>query len=337
MLRTVIGLDIGGANLKASDGERRSLSRPFPLWREPQRLAVALRNLLDAFPPAGLLAVTMTGELADCFLTRSDGVNRILDAVETAAAGTPIAVWQTGGEFVSVDEARGLVPLVAAANWHALAMWGARAVPDGAGLLVDVGSTTTDVIPLCDGLPAAVGRSDLERLLSRELVYTGVRRTPVNAVAHAVAIREARCPLAAELFATMLDAYLILGEIAEDESDLQTADGRPTTCRWARHRLARMLCSDPEELSHEELSHIARELASIQQQRISDAVSTVLERLPRRCELVVTSGEGEFVARRVVRGHPRLAGVTVTSLADRVGTDHSRAACAFALARLAAE
>ena len=42
-----LGLDIGGANLKASDGEARSVARPFALWREPHRLAAALRELLD--------------------------------------------------------------------------------------------------------------------------------------------------------------------------------------------------------------------------------------------------------------------------------------------------
>ena len=79
-----LGLDIGGANLKASDGERRSLSRPFPLWREPDRLADALRLLVNEFDPPSSLAVTMTGELADCFETKDDGVVLALESGDYA-------------------------------------------------------------------------------------------------------------------------------------------------------------------------------------------------------------------------------------------------------------
>src|SRR5690242_15848141 len=115
-----IGLDIGGANLKLSDGERRSLSRQFPLWKVHEQLAAALGGLLREFESPPALAVTMTGELADCFATKAEGVRHIVKAVENAAAGVPVHVWTTGSEFVSPDDACDLVPLVAASNWHAL-------------------------------------------------------------------------------------------------------------------------------------------------------------------------------------------------------------------------
>lgn len=38
-MKRVIGLDIGGANLKASDGEHRSVSVPLHLWKQPERAA----------------------------------------------------------------------------------------------------------------------------------------------------------------------------------------------------------------------------------------------------------------------------------------------------------
>jgi len=67
----------------------------------------------------------------------------------------------------------------AAANWLALATYAGRLAPRGPAVLLDVGSTTTDVIPLQDGTPVPRGRTDPERLESKELVYTGVRRTPL--------------------------------------------------------------------------------------------------------------------------------------------------------------
>lgn len=333
----MLGLDIGGANLKASDGESRSASVPFPLWREPQHLPRALRELIDPFGSPAALAVTMTGELADCFAAKPDGVRHILSAVETAANGVPIAVWTTAGEFVSPEDARELTPLVAAANWHALATWAARSIPDGSGLLIDIGSTTTDIIPLADGIPVPHGRTDLERLQSRELVYSGVRRTPLCAVTPHVPFRNGRCPVAAELFATTLDVYLLLGDIPEEVGDRNTANGRPATIPCARDRLARMLCADLAEVTVQELIDIARYVAATQQSQLAAALDAVLARQSRVCTLALLSGEGTFLAERLLADMPALHGIPRLSLAATLGPQHSHAACAYALARLARE
>ena len=62
-------------------------------------------------------------------------------------------------------------------------------------LLIDVGSTTADVVPIVAGRVAATGRNDLERLQAGELVYTGVLRTNLAAIARACrsAAAGARC------------------------------------------------------------------------------------------------------------------------------------------------
>ena len=57
--------------------------------------------------------------------------------------------------------------LAAASNWHALARFAGRYVPRGTGLLVDIGSTTCDIIPLVDGEPASGGRTDPEPAADR--------------------------------------------------------------------------------------------------------------------------------------------------------------------------
>src|SRR5205807_39982 len=118
----------------------------------------------------------------DCFETKRQGVLFLLDAVAQAAGATPVQVWRNDGRFVGLSFAP-LDPLpVAAANWLALAMFVGRYAARGAALLIDIGSTTTDIVPLRDGCPVPVGRTDRDRLRSGELVYTGVRRTPVCAV-----------------------------------------------------------------------------------------------------------------------------------------------------------
>jgi len=122
----VLGLDIGGANLKAAhtDGSARTMA--FPLWREPERLSAELAALCSAMPPYQRLAVTMTGELCDCFPTKREGVRAILHSVRTMAGDVPISVWCTTGRFLDIDEALCDPQRPAAANWLALAHWVAR-------------------------------------------------------------------------------------------------------------------------------------------------------------------------------------------------------------------
>ena len=334
----LIGLDIGGANIKVSNGIDRTIEVPFPLWKAPDRLVDALRSLesMGSEPPE-TIALTMTGELADCFRTKAEGVDRILRAVEAAFAGAEIRVWQTGAEFFTPEEAREFPILVAAANWQALATWAGRACPVGDSLLVDVGSTTTDIIPLSNGTPVAEGGTDPARLLSGELVYTGVRRTPLCALAPQIGFRGEQIRVAAELFATTRDVHLWQGAIPEAPGDCDTANGRPATRECARDRLVRMLCADTDEIDEAETDALAEQWAAIQRAQIREAIEQVIARQGNSPRMVMLSGEGEFITRRVIADIPALSSVETLSLASVLGPEHSVGACAYAVARLAAE
>src|SRR5689334_18563923 len=135
----VVGLDIGGANLKAASTAGEAFSEPFEIWRAPGDLKSRVAAMLARFPHADLLAVTMTAELADCFETKCHGVVSILEAVERAAERVPVRVWTTNGRFVEPAEARERPMAVAAANWSALATWAGRWAPKGESLLFDIG------------------------------------------------------------------------------------------------------------------------------------------------------------------------------------------------------
>jgi probable H4MPT-linked C1 transfer pathway protein len=327
--RSVLALDIGGANLKAAHANGVCLLQPFALWKQPAGLADALRDLFRQLPPFDLLAVTMTGELCDCFATKRQGVEAILDAVEEAAPMSWVLVWRTDGRLTDITAARQEPLRAAAANWLALAEFGGRYLPRGAGLLVDVGSTTTDVVPLWHGQPIPQGRTDFERLRCRELVYTGVRRTPLCALLGNEA--------AAEFFATTLDVYLVLGDLPEGVADRGTADGRPATQPAACARLARMLCADLESCTAEDVRRLAQRVNDRQRDFIGRALAEVSARLPEAPRAVITSGSGEFLARQALQTVPTLKPLPVISLAAQLGPLASQAACAYALMVLAQE
>jgi probable H4MPT-linked C1 transfer pathway protein len=330
-----LALDIGGANLKLSDGKGYADSCAFALWKEPQRLAQELRTLIAEGPASDHLVVTMTGELADCFDDKAAGVRFILQAMHDAADGRHTRVYLSNGTLVTPQIAQSKPQLAAAANWHALARFAGRYAKKGPALLMDIGSTTSDIVPLVDGVPVTQSQSDTERLLAGELVYTGIERSPVCALIESAPYRGQPCPLAQELFATTLDVYLILGDIAENAADVQTADSRPATKAAARNRLGRMICADGDQFNHRDAVAIAQAASQAQIAKLVVAAEQVIARLPAPPETIVLSGHGEFLARRVLEAmslSPKLI-----SLAKELGRSASRCATAHALAVLARE
>jgi (4-(4-[2-(gamma-L-glutamylamino)ethyl]phenoxymethyl)furan-2-yl)methanamine synthase len=288
-----------------------------------------LIELLQGWLPTRL-AVTMTGELCDCFETKRDGVRRILAEIGKAFPAIPIGVWSTAGRFVTAEEARQKPLSVAAANWHALATIvgsvGSIQNDFPTKLLIDVGSTTSDIIPVINGKPATVGLTDTDRLRSKELVYTGTRRTPICAL-----LQEG---IAAEFFATTLDVYLRLGLIADDFDNCQTADGRPATAKHAYGRLAHMIGGDPEITSDRETHQLAVRVFEKQRSILADAFRAVIDRMPNPPEAVVLSGSGEFLARAAWQEFAADT-IPVCSLKEVLGASISSAACAYAVAVLA--
>lgn len=332
---SLLALDIGGANLKVADGCGFARSVAFPLWKQPQQLGAALTSMIAEAPASETIVATMTGELADCFATKAEGVRFIVDALLTAARNRPTSIYQTDGRLVPPAVAMEQPMLAAAANWHVLARFAARLLSAEAGLLIDIGSTTTDMIPIAHGFPASMGQTDTSRLLSGELVYTGVERSPLCAVAASIPYRGQSCPLAQEMFATMLDAYLVLGDLPEEPTSTTTANGRSATVPMAIDRLARSICADREEFDRSDAVTAADALARAQQNLIVTALKRVLDRMTTSPEAVVISGQGEFLAKRVV--DQLMPGVPTVSLSAILGPELSRCATAHALAVVARE
>jgi probable H4MPT-linked C1 transfer pathway protein len=324
----VLGLDIGGANLKAAHSCGAARVKPFELWRQRAALPGALYALIDGLPPWDRLAVTMTGELCDCFETKREGVQVILDAAEKVSGGKRVLVWLTDGRLVELAEARRVPLLAAASNWLALATFAGRYAPHGPALLIDIGSTTTDIVPLLDGRPVPRGRTDSERMQFQELVYTGVRRTPVCALVGP--------GVAAELFATILDVYLLLDQVPENPTDCGTADGRPATRPFAHARLARMLGGDGETCDQTITREMAKSVAAHQLVVVRQALYKALSTLPGLPNTVVLSGSGEFLARFALMQWVPEVPWRLVSLTDQLGPVISQAAPAYALAILAA-
>ena len=338
----VLAFDIGGAHIKAADGLGWVHSEPFELWRRRAELPAALARIVSSRHPHRIVA-TMTGEIADCYASRREGVDDIVAAVTAAShavAGSacPVGIYLVDGTIVPPEEAARRPLAAAASNWHAIARLAAAVASSDEAFLIDIGSTTTDIVPLVNRIPAPAGRDDVTRLAAGELVYTGVERTPIAAIVRSLPWRGRRHPVASELFAQALDVWLLLGGLAEETDPtraggVSTADGGPATRAAAHRRLARMLLADPEEVTADESIAMAACCADRQSRQVARALRRVASSCAWQPRSIVLSGHGGCLARRALA---RVGwNVDLVSLSDTLGPDVSRAAPAHGLALIA--
>lgn len=342
-----IGLDIGGANLKIADASGQTFALPFALWKHPELLGEQLarlrREFLARYYPAVerisggemVVGVTMTGELCDCFADKAHGVGAIVAATESALGDWHPHYYQTTGHWATAAMAIQQWSLTAASNWHALARLAGRFLPQQSGILLDIGSTTTDLIPIAQGWPATVGTADFTRTMHSELLYTGIVRSPVCAVTAAVQLGEFRLAPAHECFANMLDVYLLTGALEESSDTSQTLDGQPATRQAAQRRLARMWGAEPEELPADQWLAIARQIQKAQFDLIRQTLLRLLDRQTAPPNAWLVSGQGDWLAAEVVQSvDPQ---IPLVYLRNHFSKSASQAAPAVAIAQLLQE
>lgn len=333
-----IGLDIGGANLKAAfpgSPDCPAMEMPFPMWTDWRKLEEAIAKLVARADSADSIAVTMTGELADNFENRMAGVFYIADAVERVCGNQRIVYYSCDGVWRSRKELEQGWDLVAAANWHATATWGARLLPDRSGLVIDVGSTTTDVSLVESGVVATDSQNDLQRLTIGELLYVGADRTPICGLLSHVRYAQQRIALANELFATVGDAAIWKKRVPEFPELVRTADGRPRTRLASGQRMARMLCRDRDDLESDLIDAIADQTIAAAEAAIGETVSKRLASCDAKVAHALIVGEGQFLVTEAIK----LVGsdIKVVSLADEIGEMASVCGPAHSVAVLASE
>ncbi len=315
--KPIIGWDIGGAHLKAVlldvTGDILSIQQlPCPLWRGLHELDSAIQDMLNIFdikPYGASHAITMTGELVDCFESRHHGVCAIAQ-LASCVMGESVRFYVANNgakikscyDFVAHKDVNEFAFYIASANWHASASALAMHVPDA--LLIDIGSTTTDIIALENGVVAQAAFSDAARLQNDTLVYSGVVRTPVMALTQKLTFEGHKVNVMAEHFATMADVYRLTGELDAACDMAETADGKGKTQLESARRLARMIGHDVDE-SLENWKSLAQACRRLQMIQIKCAILKYLKPLAP----IIGAGAGAFLVRAIAAElhHPYLA------------------------------
>jgi (4-(4-[2-(gamma-L-glutamylamino)ethyl]phenoxymethyl)furan-2-yl)methanamine synthase len=301
-MSVVIGWDIGGVHLKAVRAENGQIVQAgqyaSPLRSGTELLQEALARARSDMGHADRNVITMTGELADIFTSRQDGVEQLSRLAERELENVSVYAGPSG--FVTGAEARRRCTEIASANWHASAAVVAQRRE--AALFIDIGSTTTDVVPIADGKVTSHGYTDAERLATGELVYTGLVRSFVMATTSRAPLSGAWTSLINENFATMADVHRILGTMPIGVDLMPTTDGREKSVLASRARLARMLGSDAADADDKTWDLLARWFAEAQRRAIADAAMLVMSRcVGASAGPVVAAGIGVGVVAEVAQ------------------------------------
>ena len=270
----MIGIDVGGANLKVVDSSGVHIHY-CPLWQE-----APIQELLKPYAGSENAAVVMSGELADCFSFKQEGIDFIVSEVK---AVFPEAVFYgMDGKFHT-----SAVPQLAAANWLAMADLLRDQYPEA--VLVDIGSTTTDIIPL-NAFDSMIGQTDLTRLQQGYLVYCGLLRTNVATLIQTADLNGIPTPVSTEYFATTGDVYVALNRIEPSDFSADTADRKGTDRTSCMRRLARVVCADLEEIGEDGAFDVARSVYNTQMNLITESVRKIRAR--HHAEEILTVGIG---------------------------------------------
>ncbi|CAH2892739.1 MAG: 4-[[4-(2-aminoethyl)phenoxy]-methyl]-2-furanmethanamine-glutamate synthase [uncultured Paraburkholderia sp.] len=308
----VFGWDVGGAHVKVSvtgagGGVLDVAQWACPLWQGLEHLERTIDLVFERWPVAKTYAarhaVTMTGEMVDLFEDRAQGVRAIAAAL-AQRLGPRVAFYAGDAGWLTRETCAAGWRSVASANWLATACWIATRVPNA--LLIDIGSTTADIIPIADGRVVARASTDAGRLATGELVYQGVVRTPLCGIARRVEFGGAAVNVMNEWFATTADVYRLTGELAPQYDLYPSADNGPKTELASRRRIARMIGRDAHETSPAEWRAFALRWRELQLREIGANLMRVTAAHPDLAAApLVGAGCGRFLVAALAREEAR--------------------------------
>lgn len=334
---TYIGWDIGGAHLKMAsidhDGSVNFANQlATPLWKGLDKLENAMSEMHNQITEDPVIhAITMTAELADIFKDRATGVKELTGFLGNHFANEVFQLYAGNSGLIKADEANSYITDIASANWHATASFVAQTINQG--VLIDIGSTTTDIVPFASGRLRNTAYTDHERLRDNELVYTGIIRTPVMAIVNKIYFNGQWQNIAAEHFSTMADVYRLTGELNEQDDMMPTADGAGKALCDSERRLARMIGLDLEgENNIHPFIEISRHIADSHLEIVNESLLKVLSRADsKRIDCLVGAGAGSFLVRKLASKN-NLKYIDFTDLLSYPGQEeHNVLTCAAAV------
>ncbi len=323
----IVGIDIGGVFVKSAtveySGDEGTLLKternPFNFRLNNHNLNEALTEelYLHADPKdIDAVVITITAETVGIFRTLEEGVVTISEICSRTYKDIPHGFIAVDGKVHTIEDVLKAPLDFASANWIATSYLASRFIKDG--FFIDVGSTSSDIIPIVNGEVCPEGKIDMYRLHTGELIYAGILRTYIQCLVGKLPFRNGWIGLSSELRCFTAHIYVYLGLIKEITM-LHPFSGKQININRseAKEAICRSVCSDSTILSDEEVYAMAK---YIHEQQISMIVESIksIKALKWNKDIdlsYVVAGSGSFLAKKAVE---ILGGEVVQSYDDFV-------------------
>ena len=292
----IIGWDIGGAHIKAAkiDFKKKKTETKqiySPIWKNTNNLKKSIKLIKKKLGKCNYHAITMSAELSDIFLERSDGVKYIIN-LSSKILGDKKIFFYSKKSFIRKEIALKNTSVLNSMNWHATANCISSFFPNC--ILVDIGSTTTDIIPIKNQKIISKGSNDHQRLGSNELIYLGVLRSPIHAV-------ERKKNLIYENFANLSDVYRVLNKIPTKFNLLPTQDNKSKNKHDSARRIARIFGKDYKKVHFLKWKKIAFKIEKKQKEILKKNIIKIKNRNFSKEIPIVGAGAGEFLLKNIFK------------------------------------
>lgn len=296
---SITGWDIGGANIKAARinyntvedkiESIKSISRFFPMWDKREDPLPIIEEINLELGDSSFYGVTMTAELADRFESKIEGINYIINLFEKNYNDKEIFYYSNNGAPAKKENIIDLEK-IAAANWAVSALFVAEFLDDF--ILFDIGSTSTDIIPVINKEIAADGFTDIERLHSGELIYLGYLRSSLSYLVKNIPYQGKMIDVINEYFANTADLHLLKGIINKKEYTIPTPDNGEKTKIAAAARIARLISLDLNISNLKEIELTADYIYQKEIELIYEKLIQVYSRIDPELKLPLLANKG---------------------------------------------
>lgn len=308
----ILAYDIGGVYIKSAlieyiDGNVKILSVKrnafnFRIHAQnlKQALSVELASHISENEFDGI-AITITAETVGIFKTIREGVIRISEICENLFQQYDVGYVSTDGKLHPFCDVKVEPYNFASANWVATSELATEYIYNG--FIIDMGSTTTDIIPIKNGRIVPNGKTDFTRLISGELIYNGLLRTYIQCVVDKLPYKDKWINLASEIRCFTAHIYVYLGLI-EEHKMLHPFSGKEmsVTKNNSKDAIARSVCADSELLTDEDIKIMAQYVLDTQIKCIGQSIKNIWEKKWNQDEDIkfIIVGSGECIVRMAI-------------------------------------
>ena len=290
----IIGWDIGGAHIKAAkiDFKKKTSNTKqlySPIWKNLNYLKKSIKLIKKKLGKTNYHAITMTAELSDIFPDRKNGIKHVVN-LSSKILGEKNIFFYSKKSFLKKKLAIKKPFELNSMNWHATASFISNFFPNC--ILIDIGSTTTDIIPIKNKEIISNSVSDYQRLKSNELIYLGVLRTPIQAVVK-------KKNLINENFANLSDVYRVLNKIPSTVDLLPTLDNKTKNKHDSARRIARIFGKDYKKNHFLKWKKIAYQIEGEHLKILKSVIKKIEKKNFLKKVPIIGAGIGEFLVKKI--------------------------------------